>query len=255
MKMLCLTMFLLFMMLPQGSAFPERSGNAPEGDNHVERYHYEAVPIGEENDKEDIGLVLSFEANGIGFASTAVSEKAEERIRVKMTREGDLISGARSLAINSSRRLTEGKIWRDENKVYIEQISGKGKKTKTLDIPKGATLAVEGSLLVLLRFFPYESATRWDLFMIDFSGTAVAATARQAGVERIAVPAGEFPCYRMEVLFHIFILSPKVVCWVTTEKPHVVIRSVGKRGVFTPTYITSLIGEQFAGSVAARQNR
>jgi len=76
-----------------------------------------------------------------------------------------------------------------------------------MDIPKGRTLAVEGSLLVLLRFFPYDSATRWDLFMIDFSGESVTASARQAGIERITVPAGEFPCYRMEVVIHTFILS------------------------------------------------
>ena len=77
-----------------------------------------------------------------------------------------------------------------------------------------------------------------------FLGKVGAATARQTGVERIEVPAGEFPCYRMEVLFHVLILSPKVVCWVTTEKPHVVVKSVGKRGVFTPTYVTTLVDKE-----------
>lgn len=62
--------------------------------------------------------------------------------------------------------------------------------------------------------------------------------------ERITVPAGEFSCYRMEVLVHTFILSPTIVCWVTTEKPHFVVRSEGKRGIFTPKYITTLIGRQ-----------
>ena len=162
---------------------------------------------------------------------------------MKMTGNGDLISGTRSLT-ESAGKLLEEKIWRDKNKAYIEQTTSRDKKTMARDIPEGATLAVEGSLLVLLRFFPYASATRWDLLMIDFSGKAVAATARQTGVERIEVPAGEFPCYRMEVLFHVFILSPKVVCWVTTEKPHVVIKSVGKRGVFTPTYVTTLVGKE-----------
>ena len=80
--------------------------------------------------------------------------------------------------------------------------------------------------------------------MIDFTGKAVAATASQTGVERIEVPAGEFPCYRMEVLFHVFILSPKAICWVTREKPHVVVKSVGKRGVFTATYVTTLVDKE-----------
>jgi len=76
--------------------------------------------------------------------------------------------------------------------------------------------------------------------MIDFSGKAVAATARQTGIEPITVPAGEFSCYRMEVLIDTFILSPTIVCWVTTEKPHFVVKSEGKRGIFTPKYITAL---------------
>jgi len=44
--------------------------------------------------------------------------------------------------------------------------------------------------------------------MIDFSGRSVTATARQTGIERITVPAGEFSCYRMEVLIETFLLKP-----------------------------------------------
>ena len=80
--------------------------------------------------------------------------------------------------------------------------------------------------------------------MIDFSGRSVTATARQAGIERITVPAGEFSCYRMEILIHAFILSPTIVCWVTTEKPHFVVKNEGKRSLFGPKYITTLIGKQ-----------
>jgi hypothetical protein len=126
----------------------------------------------------------------------------------------------------------------------VEALSGPHKKTTRLDIPEGRTLALECSLLVLLRFFPYDSATRWDLFMIDFSGRSVTAIARQTGIERITVPAGEFSCYRMEVLIHTFLLSPTIVCWVTTEKPHFVVKSEAKRGIFSPKYITTLIGRQ-----------
>jgi hypothetical protein len=77
--------------------------------------------------------------------------------------------------------------------------------------------------------------------MIDFSGRSVNATARQAGIERITVPAGEFLCYRIEVLVHTFILKPTIVCWVTIEKPHFVVKNEGKRGILTPKYITTLI--------------
>jgi hypothetical protein len=238
------TLFLLILLVAAPHpAFPNRLGSGPADQSRVEKYHYQAVPIGKVNEKEDIELILSFEAGGIGFASKSVSEKAEEQIQVKMTGEGDLITGARSL-ISSVGRLTEAKIWRDGNKAYIERTSGKNKKTSILDIPDGATLAVDGSLLVLLRFFPCGSATRWDLFMIDFSGKSVAATARQIGIERIVVPAGEFSCYRMEVVIDIFILKPTIACWVTTEKPHFLVKSVGKRGVFTPKYVTTLVSKQ-----------
>jgi hypothetical protein len=243
MKIRCLTLFLLLMMLSQDSAFSQKP------DLYIEKYHYEAVPTGREDETEQIDLSLSFEADSIIFASTAVSEKGEKRIQVKMTGEGDLISGVRSFTDRSG-RVTEEKIWRDDNKAYIEQTVGRDRKTIALDIPEGATLAVEGSLLVLLRFFPYKTAARWNLFMIDFSGKSVAATARQTGIERIEVPAGEFACYRVEVLFRVRIVSPKVVCWVTTEKPHVVVKSVGKRGLFTAKYVTSLIGRQLLESMA-----
>jgi hypothetical protein len=201
------------------------------------------VAANKENDKEEIELTLSFEEDSSAYASTMVSAKSDERITVKMTKEGNLISGLRSL-----RRSLEGpaeeKIWRDGKTAYVQQTSGTDKKTIQMDIPEGRTLAVEGSLLVLLRFFPYDSATRWDLFMIDFSGKSVTATARQTGIERITVPAGEFSCYRMEMLIHVFILNPTIICWVTTEKPHFVVKYVAKRSLFSPKYITTLIGKQ-----------
>lgn len=221
----------------------ERTENGPAGLSSVETYYYEAVPVGKESDKEELELTLSFEEDSSEYASTIVSPKSDERISIKMSKEGQLISGTRSL-LRSPGGPSEEKIWRDGETAYVEQTSGSDRKIKHLDIPEGKTLALEGSLIILLRFFPYDSATQWDLFMIDFSGRSVTATARQAGIERITVPAGEFSCYRMEVLVHTFILSPTIVCWVTTEKPHFVVRSEGKRGIFTPKYITTLIGRQ-----------
>jgi len=237
------TLFLLLLVSAQGLAFPDTIESGPAGQRHVETYHYGAVAAGKESDKEKIELTLSFEEDSAEYASTIVSAKSDERITLKMTKEGNLISGARSLR-RSRGGPTDQKIWRDGKTAYVEQTSGTDKKTIQLGVPEGRTLAVEGSLLVLLRFFPYDSATRWDLFMIDFSGKSVKATARQAGIERITVPAGEFSCYRMEVLIHTFILSPTIVCWVAAEKPHYVVKNEGKRGIFTPKYITTLVGKQ-----------
>ncbi len=234
-------LFLLFFVPAQGLAFPDTIENGPAGPSHVETYRYTAVAAGKETDREEIELTLSLEEESSSYASTIVSVKSDERISIKMSKEGNLISGTRSLR-RSPGGPVEEKIWRDGKRAYVEQTSGTDKKIIPLDIPEGRTLALEGSLLVLLRFFPYDSTTRWELFMIDFSGRSVTATARQAGIERITVPAGEFSCYRMEVLVHTFILSPTIVCWVTTEKPHFVVRNEGKRGILTPKYITTLTG-------------
>jgi hypothetical protein len=237
------TLLLLLLVPSRGLAVPDAIANGPAGRSHVETYRYGAVAAGKETDREEIELNLSFEEDSSAYASTIVSVKSDERISIEMSKEGQLISGERSLR-RSPGGPTEEKIWRDGKTAYVEQTSGSDRKIKHLDIPEGKTLALEGSLIILLRFFPYDSATRWDLFMIDFSGRSVTATARQAGIERITVPAGEFSCYRMEVLVHTFILSPTIVCWVTTEKPHFVVKSEGKRGIFTPKYITTLINRQ-----------
>jgi len=237
----CAGILLLFFIMPgHRPAFPETIDNGPGGNNHVETYRYEAMPEGRQNEKEETRLTFSFKEDSAEYTSTIVSAKSDERITLNMTKEGQLISGARSL-LRSPGGPTEEKIWRDEDKAYVEQA---GKKVATLDIPEGSTLAVEGSLLVLLRFFPYGGATRRELFMIDFSGRSVKATARQAGTEIVTVPAGEFSCYRVEVLVHAFILSPTIVCWVTAEEPHIVVKSMGKRSLFGPVYITTLIGRQ-----------
>ena len=50
-------------------------------------------------------------------------------------------------------------------------------------------------------------------------------------------------CYRVEVRFHVLIVNPVVLCWVAVENPHFVVKSVGKRGLFTPTYVTTLLGK------------
>jgi hypothetical protein len=244
MKVWYLSIIFFFLLMPaQGFVFADTIESRPADKSSVEIYHYEAVAASKEKNKEDIQLTLSFEGDSAEYASTIVSTKSDELITIKMTKEGHLISGVRSLR-RSPGGATEERIWRDGKIAFVEQTSGPEGKTTQLDIPEGRTLAVEGSLLILLRFFPYDSATRWNLFMIDFSGKSITATARQAGIERVTVPAGEFSCYRMEILIHTLILSPTIVCWVTTEKPHFVIKSEGKRGILTPKYITTLVGKQ-----------
>ncbi len=101
--------------------------------------------------------------------------------------------------------------------------------------------AVDGSLLVLLRSFPFSQGKEWNVFMVDFSGYAITVTIRQAGIEKVAVPAGEFECYRIEVVVDIPIFHPKVTYWLSARKPNFLVKHQGKKGPFTPSYITSLV--------------
>ena len=235
-----LILFFLLAALSLGLVLSEKTENSPAGENRVEQYQYEAVPMGKEEDTEVIEASFSFENDCIVVSSTKVSQKAQERTLLKLTQEGDLISGTRRRVANSGSS-SQAVIWRDEQRAYIERTSGERKETTVIKmIPQGSTLAVEGSLVVLLRSFPYQSATTWHLFMIDFRGKSIGATARQTGIERITVPAGDFFCYQIEIYFGVPSFS-HVACWLSIDKPHVLVKSVGKRGPFTPTYVTSLI--------------
>ena len=77
--------------------------------------------------------------------------------------------------------------------------------------------------------------------MIDFSGTSVSVTVRQAGIENIAVPPGAFECYRIEVIVNIPLIRPKIIYWVTKDEPHFMVKHKGKRGPFTTSYATYLV--------------
>jgi hypothetical protein len=241
MKILSSALLLLLLMVPQGPAFAEEGRGGPREGRHVEAYRYEAVPLGREKDTEQIRVDLSFDREGIGFASTALSDRGKEHIVLKLTGEGDLIWGERDFYPISG-KLTEERIWREGHRVYMDQTSGTRKKTSAVNVPEGLIPAVESSMLVRLRRFPYGSTDSWKLLMFNFRGKSAPAAARQNGVERITVPAGQFPCYRVEVTFHVFIFRPQVVCWVAEEKPHVLVKSVGKRRFFGPIYVTTSVG-------------
>jgi len=76
--------------------------------------------------------------------------------------------------------------------------------------------------------------------MVDFSGYAIQVTVRQAAIEKVVVPAGEFECYRIEVVVDIPIFHPKVTYWLSVRKPNFLVKHQGKKGPFTPSYVTSL---------------
>jgi hypothetical protein len=158
-----------------------------------------------------------------------------------MDKEARFISGMRRSLQGPERPVGQERIWRDGNKVVVEkQIEG-GIKRREHRVPPDKELAVDGSLLALLRFFPFDEGKKWNLFMVDFSGYSIGVTVFQEGREKISVPAGDFECYRLVTVVNIPVLKPRITYWLWIQKPNFLVKHRGKRGPFTPSYTTSLV--------------
>ncbi len=216
----------------------EKSAAAPK----TQRFRYEAIPVGGQADQKEF-IAIEFEERGrqVEYISRAMSPEGTEEITIYTDPEGKFISGTRSRVDPLGKRVRQERVWRTDHKAYLEASAGKGGKEKEYDLGRDSVLAVDGSLLVLLRSFPFHEGKEWDIFMIDFSGYSITVTVKMGGMETIIVPAGEFECYRMEVVVHIPILRPKIIYWLSKMKPHFLVKHQGKRGPFTATYLTSLV--------------
>ena len=116
---------------------------------------------------------------------------------------------------------------------------------KEVHPPPDKELAVDGSLLALLRFFSFNAGRARNFFMLDFSGYSITVTVHQEAIEKISVPAGEFECYRLVAVVNIPVLKPKITYWLGTQKPHFLVKHEGKRGPFTPSYSTVLVSSEW----------
>jgi len=77
--------------------------------------------------------------------------------------------------------------------------------------------------------------------MIDLSQHYVSVTIRQTGEEHVIVPAGEFECYRIEVIVNLSVFKPSIIFWITKNDPHFLVKHSGMRGPFTLHYVTTLV--------------
>jgi hypothetical protein len=226
----------------QGLTWAVEKKEISPGGQKVEKYLFEAVPIrGEASQRELIEITLVDGDRGVEYISRTLAPEEIEEITVHMDRQGRFISGSRATFSRETEKVQQEKVWLEDRKAYIERGTGEEKKRKEYELPQDMDWAVNGSLLVLLRSFPFNQGKEWNVFMVDFSGYAIRVTVRQAGMEKVAVPAGELECYRIEVVVDIPILRPKVTYWLSVRKPHFMVKHLGKRGPFTPSYVTSLI--------------
>jgi hypothetical protein len=130
---------------------------------------------------------------------------------------------------------------REGGTVRFAQTSDSERDEKVFRVPPEVPLFVEPSVILLLRRFPFRQPVEQRLFATDFSGHGLWATLALGGRERVPVPAGEFDCYRMELTLQMFLFRPKILLWVSVEPPHFLVKQVGKRGAFTPRYVTELL--------------
>jgi len=211
-----------------------------------EIYRYEAVPVKSRgaSNRKSIVMSIGHTDSQTTFTMKSISSKEVESISIELDADGNFISGVRNVSHPSGKSKFEGTMWRKQKTVYARRRSGKGLKTREFSQPKNKALAVDGSLLLLLRSFPFDQNRESKLFMVDFSQRSVSGKVRQAGVETIRVKAGEFECYRMEVIIHAFVFRPKITYWITKMEPHFLVKHRGKLGPFTQTYITQLVSKE-----------
>ena len=226
------------------------AGNAPAavqggGKTGVEtvKYRYEAVPKGgDPKEKEFMEIAVTTAGATLQYVSRVVAAGTDEEIHLTASREGRLIAGTRTVADRSGSRLSRETIRVEGGKARLEEVRGTNRNSSRFELPADKEFAVDGSLLLLFRSFPFDTGKAWNVFMVDFSAAEISVTVRQSGRERLVVPAGEFDCYRMEVVVNIPLLRPKITYWITAAAPHFLVKHEGKRGPFTSVYDTVLVG-------------
>jgi hypothetical protein len=216
------------------------------GGTRHEKYTYEAHPVHGDKDsqKEIIEMEFAHSDGGMKHLSRVMRPDGEEIVRIEMKEDGTLISALRETSGSAGQRVSTARIWTDDRKVYAEMNSRGNVSMETYDVPQDRRLAVDASLLVLLRSFPYGENKEWRIFMVDFSQRSVSVLVRQSSVERVLVPAGGFECNRMEVIVDLFLFHPTITYWISKETPHFLVKHQGKRGPFTPSYVTSLLSKE-----------
>ena len=160
------------------------------------------------------------------------------------------------LPLNTDRTVTDssGKILLEEKKHFNREAgtvsferreAGKPVETQSLEVPDD-TLAVEG-LAGVLRFATIDKSTALSVHVLTNEPRVYNVTFEWRGEERIKTEAGEFECYKVEMVPHLGVLNlfrpflPKAYFWFTVMKPHNWIRYQGpESGQGTPDVVMDL---------------
>jgi hypothetical protein len=192
---------------------------------------------------------VRFTENGEGRLS-AFPEKVRWSIQALWIADG------RFLPLDTERTVTDsgGKVLLVEKKhfnheggtVTLERReTGKRTEMRSLDLPED-TLTVEG-LAGILRFATLDKSSSLSAHVLTNEPKVYDVTFEWRGEERIKTSAGEFDCYKVEMIPHLGVLNlirpflPKAYFWFTVTKPHDWIRYQGpESGQGTPDVVMEL---------------
>lgn len=189
---------------------------------------------------ETIEVAITNSNGRLLYTSYTARDKRAERKTIQTYGNGSFISATREVIEHSGKLKKEYVIWRERGKAYSKRGTSFNEPERTFDLPSDMELAVDASLLMRLRSFPFDEGKSWKVYMVDFSQIAVSATIIQTGSETVQVPAGVFECYRIEVSVELPIVRPRIIFWLAKDQPHFLVKHEGMAGPFTPFYETFL---------------
>jgi len=162
--------------------------------------------------------------------------------------------GFRPLETEKTISATDGKVLlverkrfdHDKGQVHFERSrEGKPEETKSLDIPDD-TLAIEG-LAGVLRFANVTKSRSLSAHVLTNEPEVYSVSFEWKNEESVETPAGQFRCYKVEMIPHLGVLNvirpfvQKTYFWFTVAAPHNWIRYEGpESGPGTPEVVMSL---------------
>jgi hypothetical protein len=243
MKWCLLHIVLLSVLILPGKPWSTNADDkGVQTSGNYERYSYEALSTGSGYGTHRESIQMEISATDYRSLIIVQTNRKDslEIVEISTDHRGRFLSGTREIYRARTKKTRTDRIWQDKRTVSVVRWAGERRKIRKLQIPEGMPLAVDASLLYLLRSFPFNTEAEWKIFMVDFLGYFVQITARHTGTETVTVPAGEFECYRIEATVNLPIFQSKILFWLAETEPHLLVKHTGKRGPLTPTYRTTL---------------
>jgi hypothetical protein len=235
---------MLFLLLVPLQAARLNDNSTVNADRRaaLEKLTYEAVPKGGgEANKEILEAQRKIVDMGGEFFSRITSPRNIEEFKLEMAPGGEFVFAVKKVFSRQGEMQRQQEIRTENQELYLEEGQKRSSRHK---IPQGALPVINGSILIQMRLFPFNEGKEWKIFLMDFSGRTFNGKVRQTGRETIQVPAGVFDCYRLEAVVDFLVIHPKNTFWVAADEPHILIKYDGKRGLFSPTYVTYLVSRE-----------